>query len=141
MDHAGLCVNAGKAPVVRSADGSYDCRAIKTKTVTERDALSDIIARYAKPVLKDGDILFICEKMVACAQGRAFPVDSIRAGRIARMLGGGAVLIVDANDLGVRVLGKSNCKLDESQISLLLRQNPLGQSDESTPMGILRPIW
>ncbi len=47
---------------------------------------------------------------------------------------------VDVNDLGARILGSSH-KVDEDKILKLLSQNPLGQSRESTPMGILRPIY
>ena len=234
MDSAGLFVNTGKNLVVQSDGGDYYCYAIRTKVVTYKDTVSGIIKNYAKPVLKEGDILFISEKMVACTQGRAISVSSIKArplakllsrfvsrskagiglampetmeyairecgavrillaaiigmlgkvfrkkgwfykvagyraacidgpchntippynqcvvlaprnpkkaaAEISRTLDGIAVLIVDVNDLGIRILGGANCALDENQISCLLRQNPLGQSDESTPMGILRPI-
>jgi len=210
---------------------NYLFRAIKTKVVTEQDSLADIVASYAKPYLRQGDILILSEKMVACAQGRALPVSLIKPGFIARLLSrfvtkssagsnlavpeamqcavdecgririllaaaAGAVgkllrqkgwfyivagykascidapsahtippynkyvilaplrpdrtassiaktlddtvvLIVDVNDLGARILGSSK-KIDDELIMDLLRDNPLGQADESTPMGILR---
>jgi len=53
------------------------------------------------------------------------------------------VVIVDANDLGVRILGASpdiNNRKTKKIIAKALRDNPLGQSDESTPIGILREI-
>ncbi len=52
------------------------------------------------------------------------------------------VVIVDANDLGVRILGASPeiKKRTKKIIAKALKDNPLGQSDESTPMGILREI-
>lgn len=65
--------------------------------------------------------------------------DKTAAG-ISEMLGGKAVFIVDANDYGVQILGCAAPVLDKNRILSLLRQNPLGQSCESTPMGILRPV-
>lgn len=234
MNKINLHVNPGKERIVQSDDGSYCCYAIKTRVVTNEDKLSEIISHYAKPALEKDDILFISEKMVACTQGRAYSMDTIKAGRLARllsgfvtkseagiglampetmqcaidecgivrilfaaaagmlgkilrkkgwfyhvagyraacidgpchntippynhyvvlaprdpdktavkisqMLQGASVLIVDVNDIGVKILGRSDPALNESQIAKLLRQNPLGQSCESTPMGILRPI-
>ena len=61
------------------------------------------------------------------------------AANIARMFDGVTVLIVDVNDLGGSIIGSSE-KIDKDRIISLLRQNPLGQSRESTPMGILRKV-
>ena len=47
------------------------------------------------------------------------------------------VLIVDVCDYGAEILGSSR-NLDRNDYAELLRQNPLGQSNESTPIGILR---
>ncbi len=233
MDAERLHVNSGKELVVRSDGAGYSCYAIKTKIVTYGDALGEIVREYVEPVLEDGDILFISEKMIACSQGRAVPVPSINPGPLARflskfvsqnnaganlavpesmqcainecgtvrilfsavagamgkalrkkgwfykvagyraacidapsditippfnkyvvlaprdpektaseisdMLGGADVLIVDINDIGTEILGRS-APIDEKKMRHLLRQNPLGQSCESTPMGILRPL-
>ncbi|MDD4793575.1 MAG: coenzyme F420-0:L-glutamate ligase [Firmicutes bacterium] len=50
------------------------------------------------------------------------------------------VAIVDANDLGVAVLGVSaGCPKPEF-IAKILADNPLGQSCEQTPIGIVRPV-
>ncbi|MCI8590531.1 MAG: F420-0--gamma-glutamyl ligase [Clostridiales bacterium] len=58
---------------------------------------------------------------------------------ISHRLGGHTVLIIDANDLGCEILGMSDRKIDVSIYKKLLGQNPLGQSTQSTPIGILRP--
>ena len=232
MNNAGVYVNPGKNEIVQSDNNDkYSCRAVRTKIITRDDSLAEIIAEYAKPHLENGDILFLSEKMVACAQGRAIPVSEIKprftaallsgfvtkssagiglampetmqcaidecghikimlaaaagmigklfrrkgwfykvagyraacidgpceyaippynnyvvlaplepdytALKIAEILDGVTVLIVDINDLGGSVLG-SSAKIDKEHIIALLRQNPLGQSCESTPMGILR---
>lgn len=49
------------------------------------------------------------------------------------------VAIVDANDLGVRILGASP-GIDKKLLLKALKDNPLGQTDESTPIGILRKL-
>jgi hypothetical protein len=54
------------------------------------------------------------------------------------LLGGIIVLIVDLNDLGGQILGTSGKDVDRAKMLKLLAQNPLGQTNESTPMGILR---
>ena len=47
--------------------------------------------------------------------------------------------IVDANDLGVRILGASK-EVNKKILIKVLKDNPLGQCDESTPIGILRKL-
>lgn len=48
------------------------------------------------------------------------------------------VLIVDLNDLGGNILAASDSALDRGQMLRILQDNPLGQSGEQTPMGIIR---
>jgi F420-0:gamma-glutamyl ligase-like protein len=50
------------------------------------------------------------------------------------------VIIVDLNDLGGKILGRSNRRIDRDRMFGILRDNPLGQSREQTPMGIIRKI-
>ena len=52
---------------------------------------------------------------------------------------GQPVAIVDANDFGVRILGISR-GVDKKLLVKAIQDNPLGQSSESTPIGILREI-
>lgn len=52
---------------------------------------------------------------------------------------GVAVAIVDANDLGVNVLGATP-GVDKKFVARAIKDNPLGQSDEQTPIGIIREI-
>lgn len=58
------------------------------------------------------------------------------AERLAGEFGCG-VAIVDANDIGVSVLGKS-AGLDAELVRALFRDNPLGQKSEQTPFALLR---
>lgn len=49
-------------------------------------------------------------------------------------------LIVDINDLGGNILGASDRSKDMSLYVKVLRDNPLGQSSQQTPMGIIRKV-
>ena len=61
------------------------------------------------------------------------------ARRLAGLLGCG-VVIIDANDLGVEVLGKSSSSIPTSFCKQVFRDNPLGQSHESTPLCVVRRV-
>lgn len=58
---------------------------------------------------------------------------------IAKALGH-PVAIVDINDLGANILGFSGNAMSEELLGRILGDNPLGQSSEQTPMGILRRV-
>jgi len=49
-------------------------------------------------------------------------------------------VIVDANDLSCKVLGASSPAIDHDLIVKVLVDNPLGQSRQSTPFGIIRKV-
>lgn len=67
------------------------------------------------------------------------PVDADRiCNKISERLNCG-VTIVDANDFGVNILGKTE-NIDARLIAKIIKDNPLGQSDEQTPVGIIREI-
>lgn len=69
------------------------------------------------------------------------PMNPRRTAReVSGQLGGKTVLVVDVNDLGCKVLGASCKNVDEEMYATLLKQNPLGQSAQRTPVGILRPV-
>ena len=51
---------------------------------------------------------------------------------------GHPVAIVDINDLGANILGYSHKEPTLQTLAQILGDNPLGQSSESTPMGIIR---
>lgn len=56
---------------------------------------------------------------------------------LADALGCGAA-VVDVNDIDSAVLGQSR-GVDPAEVRLALKDNPLGQGAEQTPMGVLRP--
>ena len=53
---------------------------------------------------------------------------------------GHEVVIIDANDLGVEVLGKSSDVIDDTWACAVFKDNPLGQGREQTPLCIVRKI-
>ncbi len=53
---------------------------------------------------------------------------------------GSEVVIIDANDLGVAVLGRSDKKISPDFARRVFRDNPLGQGSESTPLCLIRKI-
>lgn len=50
------------------------------------------------------------------------------------------VAIVDINDLGGNILGISHSDMDKGLLVNILKDNPLGQDHQSTPLGIIRKI-
>ena len=53
---------------------------------------------------------------------------------------GHKVIIVDVNDLTGKILGASDETLDRDFLPKVLKDNPLGQSAQQTPMGIIREV-
>ncbi len=50
------------------------------------------------------------------------------------------VIIVDINDLDGKILGSSDPKLDRALYVKILKDNPLGQDAQQTPMGVIRKV-
>lgn len=50
------------------------------------------------------------------------------------------VIIIDANDLGVEILGKSTTGIADDFCKQVFRDNPLGQSSEQTPLCLVRRV-
>lgn len=53
---------------------------------------------------------------------------------------GNEVIIIDANDIGREILGKSKTSLTNEQINAIFADNPLGQGSQQTPMAIVRKV-
>ncbi|MDP3057404.1 MAG: coenzyme F420-0:L-glutamate ligase [bacterium] len=215
-----------------SVDGvQYARMPVKTHVILEKDDLKTILSQYLKPYLKEGDVIFISEKIVAITQGRSYPIKDIKPSFLAKILvkfvhktpsgiGIGSpwtmelavreagtikiflaalvaaitkpfgikgmfyriagkevaaidgpcdytlppynkyaklgpknpaavaeflkgkigydVMIIDANDLGVSVLGKSSKNISDDWARKVFRDNPLGQTNEQTPLCIVR---
>lgn len=233
MDTSELKPNEGKKLIIELPSGKYARLPIKTHVITSNDLIAEVVQKYARPHFKNGDILFISERVVAISQGRAFPIKDIKPSPLAKFLvrfvhkspygiglgspwtmelaireagvprmllaalasaltkpfglrgvfyivvgkninaidgpcdytlppfneyaklapaepnkvakklkalTGHDVVIIDANDLGVVVLGKSNKEIPDAFCKNVFRDNPLGQSSEQTPLCIVRKI-
>ncbi len=233
MDINDLKPNKGKKLVVATDDGNYARYPIKTHLITKDDDLKDVMDKYVKPYLQEGDGIFISEKIVAISQGRAFDIDDIHPGFWAKFLvkfvtkspygiglgspytmqiaiediglprillgcfcaaitkpfgikgvfynvvgtraraidgpcpetippynhcaklaplnpdkvckelaeyTGCYVVILDANDLGLEVLGKSTDEITLAKARQMFGDNPLDQDDQQTPIAIARKV-
>ncbi|MDR0947794.1 MAG: coenzyme F420-0:L-glutamate ligase [Ruminococcus sp.] len=62
------------------------------------------------------------------------------AREISESLGGNTVIVIDANDLGVNVLGKFPLDFNNEIPEAIFKDNPLDQADQQTPMAIVRRV-
>ena len=62
------------------------------------------------------------------------------AKRFTAAMDGHNVIVVDANDIGVNILGKPSEDLTDEFLAGIFKDNPLGQGHEQTPLCIVRPI-
>lgn len=53
---------------------------------------------------------------------------------------GAQVAVVDINDLDGVILGASDASIDREKLVKILKDNPLGQDHEQTPLGIVRKV-
>lgn len=82
-DNSSYSANPGKN-LVRTVDGTDYLRIpVKTHLITKDDDMSAVINQYPKPLMEQGDILFISEKAVACTQSRAIPMEDIKPRKLA----------------------------------------------------------
>jgi len=225
--------NPGKKLIIEVEGQKYLRLPIKTHVITSDDNIINVAEKYAFPRLKDGDYLFISERVVAISQGRAFPIAELKPSFWAKLLSkfvykspygiglgstwtmelalreaglprillgvlasavtkpfgirgvfyrvvgknisaidgpcsytmppynkyaklapkdpdkvarqikkeiNAQVVIIDANDLGVNILGRSDAELDTKWAEAVFKDNPLGQTDECTPLCIVRQI-
>lgn len=210
---------------------SYLRLPIKTCLIETNHNIVEIVEKYTRDLLEEGDIIFISEKAVAITQGRAYPIGEVKprklaftlskyvtktphgiglgmpetmemalrecgvirilfsafcsaigklfkkkgvfyviAGKKAAGIDGPTegtippydgyvvlgpkspnkiakeisvvtqtkVAIVDINDLGGVILGTSHSSMNRKALVQILKDNPLGQSTEQTPIGIIR---
>lgn len=75
--------NEGKNLEVVIDGVTYERIPIKTHVVMRDDVLLDVVKKYAGSLVRDGDVLFVTEKIVGITQGRAFPLEEIRPRRLA----------------------------------------------------------
>ena len=68
------------------------------------------------------------------------PLRPDRVAAAIKRLTGHDAAIIDANDLGQNIMGVSSALLRSMPLQQILCDNPLGQSTEQTPIGIIREI-
>jgi F420-0:gamma-glutamyl ligase-like protein len=78
--------NDGKALDVEVDGRRWQRIPIKTHVVVAGEDIIEIVTRYAREVVKPGDVLFVTEKIVAITQGRSYPVGDIEARPLAHTL-------------------------------------------------------
>ena len=61
------------------------------------------------------------------------------AAHLAELTGNG-IVVIDANDLGVEVLGRSSDAIDINFCKQVFKDNPLDQGDQQTPIAIVRKV-
>jgi hypothetical protein len=64
----------------------YARHPVRTRLVTRDDRIVDVVKRYAQPLGDDVALVACSERTTAVTQGRSYPVDEIRVGRLARFL-------------------------------------------------------
>ncbi len=78
--------NEGKRLEVEVDGVRYQRIPIKTHVVMAGEDIVEVVTKYAAPVVRDGDALFVTEKIVAISQGRSYPLDEIRPRKLAVFL-------------------------------------------------------
>ncbi|MCL2637836.1 MAG: coenzyme F420-0:L-glutamate ligase [Oscillospiraceae bacterium] len=86
MQLSEMTPNEGKSLKITTDFGEFARYPIKTHVIMREDVLEDVLDKYVREFMQDGDTLFIAEKIVAITQGRAFPLDEIKVSRLARFL-------------------------------------------------------
>lgn len=66
------------------------------------------------------------------------PKNPNRVARLIKDAIGLDVVIIDANDLGVDILGRSDKSIQKKWAEKMFKDNPLGQSNEQTPLALVR---
>lgn len=79
--------NPGKNLIIEVEGRKFARYPIKTHLITAEDKdYAQVILKYAKDFLKEGDIVFIGERSLASCQGRSYPKDKVKPGKLAKFL-------------------------------------------------------
>ena len=145
-----LCKGVHKSPYGVGLRSPYSMQCALEECGTGRILMAASVAVICKLVGRRGDFYRLAGPQAAAidADGTAGiaqfrecvikgPRDPEEAARKLAVALGLDVAIVDVNDLGSEVLGCSP-NVDETLVGAALRDNPLGQGAEQTPMGLLR---
>src|SRR5512146_2464973 len=83
---AELAPNAGKKLDATVAGTRYLRLPVKTRLIQPGDDLMELIREYVAPALRQGDILFVREKIVCITQNRIIHRDAVQTSWLARFL-------------------------------------------------------
>ncbi len=78
--------NEGRELHASIAGVVYARHPVRTHLVTADDDAAEVVARYVGPIADEVRLVAVSERMVAITQGRSYPMDQIRPGRLARLL-------------------------------------------------------
>ena len=78
--------NPGKNLVIATPEGKWARFPVGTHIITDADDISEVVAKYAKPHMQNGDKLFISERVVATSQGRAYHIKDIHPSWLAKVM-------------------------------------------------------
>jgi hypothetical protein len=78
--------NEGKSLYIEVGGRSYARFPIRTHVITVDDDIVEVVEKYVRPHLEDGDILVIGERVVAITQGRSYPIKEIEPSPLAKLL-------------------------------------------------------
>ena len=85
-DLASIQPNKGKQLVIEVDGARYARYPLRTPLVSAGDDVVAIVREAVQPLLAEGDVVVVSEKIVAIAQGRAYPIDEIHPSVWARQL-------------------------------------------------------
>src|SRR5688500_9443416 len=78
--------NDGRALHASLGGVVYARHPVRTHLVTAADDAAEVVRRYAGSLADDVRLVAVSERMVAITQGRSYPMDTIRPGRLAKLL-------------------------------------------------------
>lgn len=78
--------NQGKNIEIDTAYGCFCRYPVQTPVIGKGDDMAEVLSTILRGRIEEGDLLFISEKSVACAQGRAIPVENIHPRGLAAVL-------------------------------------------------------
>jgi len=85
---------------------------VKTRIITDKDDIIDLIEEYVKPLYQAGDIVTLSESPVAITQGRAIPVSELKIGWLAKFLWKYVAKV--PYGVGLRAPESMQCAIDET---------------------------
>jgi len=135
----GLGIPATMELAIREAGAGRILAATAASAVTKPFGIKGVFYRVAGPAVRaiDGPTRGTIPPYDGHAKMGPEDPESV-ARDLATTLGTG-VAIIDANDIGVNILGTSP-GVDAALVESLLRDNPLGQGAQQTPVALLRPV-